>query len=70
MHFCVFFVVGVLHRRGILRSLGKPLCRPHWIHYHCPQQSLVVSSARNSGDPSPPPPVIFYRYMAGFLVVV
>jgi hypothetical protein len=49
-------VYRVTQRRGILRSLGKPLCRPHWIHYHCPRQSLLFPSARNSGDPHPPPP--------------
>ncbi len=50
---------GLTQRRGILRSLGKPLCRPHWIHYHCPRQSLLFLSARNSRNPHPPPPVIF-----------
>jgi hypothetical protein len=34
-------------RRGILRSLGKRLCRPHWIHWGYPWLSRMCLSANN-----------------------
>ncbi len=40
-------------RRGVLRSLGKSLCRPHWIHKHCPRLSRLFSSAGTLMTPPP-----------------
>ncbi len=49
------------HRTGILRSLGKPLCRPCWIHKGCHSGCRACFYLQNTDLSQPPPPENYDR---------